>query len=106
MGLTVSQRQAVTRTIARRYKRSDRVGEGVILDELCDTAAELLAMSAATMDRRLGGDRAKMALRGRSHTKPGHSNSHGQLIMRLSAQRSGHPRGHAVASEAERHRPD
>ncbi len=28
-------------------------------------------MSAATMDRRLAGDRAKMALRGRSHTKPG-----------------------------------
>ena len=36
-----------------------------------DTAAELLAMSAATMNRRLAGDRAKMALRGRSHTKPG-----------------------------------
>ncbi len=35
MGLTVSQRQAVTKTIARRYMRSDRAGKGVILDELC-----------------------------------------------------------------------
>ena len=148
MGLTMSQRQAVTKTVATRYKRSDRVGKGVILDELCamtgwhrnharkalrdalrpkvvrertpraprygtevvvalafcwavlggptgkrlapvmselvprlrrfeelditdDTAAELLAMSAATMDRRLAGDRAKMALRGRSRALPG-----------------------------------
>jgi len=31
----------------------------------------LVTMSAATMDRRLAPDRAKMALRGRSHTKPG-----------------------------------
>ncbi len=37
MGLTMSQRQAVTRTIATRYKRSDRAGKGVILDELCAT---------------------------------------------------------------------
>lgn len=35
MGLTVSQRQAVTKSITRRYKRSDRAGKGVILDELC-----------------------------------------------------------------------
>jgi len=35
------------------------------------TAALLVAMSPATMDRRLAGDRAKMVLRGRSHTKPG-----------------------------------
>ena len=36
-----------------------------------DTERALIAMSAATMDRRLGPDRAKMALKGRSHTKPG-----------------------------------
>ena len=34
-------------------------------------AALLVAMSAATIDRRLAGDRAKMMPRGRSHTKPG-----------------------------------
>lgn len=35
------------------------------------TEQSLIAMSAATMDRRLKVDRAKMALKGRSHTKPG-----------------------------------
>ena len=34
-------------------------------------AALLVAMSAATIDRRLAGERAKMMPRGRSHTKPG-----------------------------------
>ena len=34
-------------------------------------AALLVAMSAATIDRRLAGERAKMVARGRSHTKPG-----------------------------------
>ena len=34
-------------------------------------AASLVAMSAATIDRRLAGERAKMVVRGRSHTKPG-----------------------------------
>jgi hypothetical protein len=148
MGLTVSQRRAVTKAIATRYKRADKAARGVILDELCattgwhrsharkalaaalrprvvrarqprtprydtdvvvalafcwavlgaptgkrlapvmgelvprlrrfeeldvseETAALLVGMSAATMDRRLAGDRAKMVLRGRSHTKPG-----------------------------------
>lgn len=35
------------------------------------TAGLLVTMSAATMDRQLAPGRAKMALRGRSHTKPG-----------------------------------
>jgi len=45
-----------------------RFGE---LDIDDDIAAALSAMSPATMDRRLGPDRAAMTLRGRSHTKPG-----------------------------------
>ena len=149
MGLTMSQRRAVTKAIATRYKRAGKSAKGVILDELCattgwhrnharkalasalkpkivkparaprtpkydadtvvalgfcwavlgaptgkrlapmmgelvprlrrfeelkiadDTAAALVAMSAATMDRRLAQDRAKLTLKGRSHTKPG-----------------------------------
>src|SRR5680860_899140 len=84
MGLTMGQRQAVTKTIAMRYRRGSRAGKGAILVELCATlrrfgeldiddevAAALVVMSAATMDRRLAADRAAMSLRGRSHTKPG-----------------------------------
>src|SRR5664280_1460380 len=149
MGLTMSQRRAVSKTIATRYKRADKAAKGVILDELCatagwhrnharkvlaaelkptivkparrartpkydtdtvvalrfcwavlgaptgkrlapmmgelvptlrrfeeltlteETAAALVAMSATTMDRRLAQDRARLTLRGRSHTKPG-----------------------------------
>ncbi len=37
MGLTMSQRRAVTKAIATRYKRADRAAKGVILDELCAT---------------------------------------------------------------------
>jgi len=37
MGLTVSQRQAVTKAIAVRYQRAGRAAKGVILDELCAT---------------------------------------------------------------------
>lgn len=45
-----------------------RFGE-LTIDE--DTAALLVAMSAATIDRRLAGERTKHQLTGRSHTKPG-----------------------------------
>ena len=149
MGLTMSQRKAVTKAVATRYRRASKAGKGLILDELCATtgwhrnharkalsaalkpelvrparrpcppvygpevitalgfcwavmgapagkrmapflgelvprlracgelditdasAALLVAMSAATLDRRLAPDRAKLLPRGRSHTKPG-----------------------------------
>jgi hypothetical protein len=45
-----------------------RHGELVISDQV---AARLVAMSAATIDRRLAPDRAGLDLRGISHTKPG-----------------------------------
>jgi hypothetical protein len=148
MGLTMGQRQAVTKAIATRYRRAGKADKGKILDELCATtgwhrsharkalvqalrpklvrpraarpptygpevvvalrfcwavlgaptgkrlapvlqdlvarlrwfeelqisdatAALLVAMSPATIDRRLAPDRAALAVRGRSHTKPG-----------------------------------
>lgn len=37
MGLSMSQRKAVTKTIATRYARADKGTKGVILDELCAT---------------------------------------------------------------------
>ena len=148
MGLTMSQRKAVTKTLATRYKRADKAGKGRILDEVCamtgwhrnharkalnaalrpkvvkprpprppkygpkviaalifcwavlgmpagkrlapmlpalvavlrrfgeldideHTAALLVAMSAATIDRRLASERRRHELKGRGHTKPG-----------------------------------
>jgi transposase InsO family protein len=41
------------------------------LDLTDEEAALLMRMSAATIDRRLAGERARMMPRGRSHTKPG-----------------------------------
>ena len=41
----------------------------LVIDE--DTAALLVSMSAATIDRRLAGERAKHQLKGRCTTKPG-----------------------------------
>jgi hypothetical protein len=49
-------------------ERLRRVGE-LHLDDV--TAARLAGMSAATIDRRLAADRAKLSPRGRSPTKPG-----------------------------------
>ncbi|WP_404436629.1 integrase [Microbacterium aerolatum] len=48
--------------------RLRRLGELNVDDE---TAALLLRIAPATIDRRLAADRAKLTLRGRSHTKPG-----------------------------------
>jgi hypothetical protein len=48
--------------------RSRRFGELEVDDE---TAALLVRIAPATIDRRLAADRAKLVMRGRSHTKPG-----------------------------------
>jgi hypothetical protein len=37
MGLTMSQRQAVTKAIATRYRRASPADKGAVLDELCAT---------------------------------------------------------------------
>jgi hypothetical protein len=171
MGLTMSERRAVTKAVAARYERAGKVGKGAILDELTattgwhhsharnrpysawwsrgagalrprvvrpgkaraptddaktvlalrfcwavlgaptgkrlapvmgelvptlrrfaelevddQTALALTSMSAATMDRRLAQDRAAMALKGRSRTKPG-SLLKAQIPIRTWAQR-------------------
>jgi hypothetical protein len=48
-----------------------RCGASGELDVSDEVAGALVVMSTATMDRRLGPDRAAMTLRGGSHTKPG-----------------------------------
>jgi len=50
---------------------TDRLRAGGELDVSGEVAAKLGAMSAATIDRRLAGERARLQLRGRSGTKPG-----------------------------------
>jgi hypothetical protein len=148
-GLTMSQRQAVTKQTAKRYRAASKAGKAVILDELCATtgwhrdharkalrtalrpeparaprrprpplygeevlaplrkvwavmdapagkrlapflpeivgrlracgelaiteevAGKLTGMSAATIDRRLAGERKRLAIKARSGTKPG-----------------------------------
>jgi len=54
--------------MAELVPRLRRFQELVITD---DAEPALLAMSPATMDRRLAPDRAKLLVRGRSRTKPG-----------------------------------
>jgi len=54
--------------MAELVPRLRRFDELDITDQM---QAALIVMSPATMDRRLAADRAKMTLRGRSHTKPG-----------------------------------
>ena len=44
------------------------VGELKVTDDVRD---RLVSISAATIDRRLAGDRARLRLKGRSGTKPG-----------------------------------
>jgi hypothetical protein len=58
--------------------------------DLTDTEAALLCkMSAATIDRRLAADRARLTPRGRSHTKPG-SLLKSQIPIRTWAEWDGH----------------
>jgi len=54
--------------LADLVARLRRFGELEVSDEI---AALMVVMSAATIDRRLAPDRANLALRGRSRTKPG-----------------------------------
>jgi hypothetical protein len=86
MGLTMSQRKAVTLIKARAYARGTRSEKIRILDELVDLtvllpdgeldlseeeAGLLMRMSARTIDRWLGPGRSELVPRGRSHTRPG-----------------------------------
>ena len=162
MGLTLTQRRAITEMAATRYQAASKCGKGVILDELCantgwhrsharkalkaastpavvtmrsarpvkygpeviaalticwtvlgmpagkrlapmltelvavlrhfrelvisdETAALLVAMSAATIDRRLADERARCKIKGRVGTKPG-SLLRSQIPVRTWAQ--------------------
>ena len=87
MELTMTQRQAVTRALVKCWavlrapagKRLPPMLSVLVpllrrdneLDLTDVEAALLVRMSAATIDRRLAPERAKLLARGRSHTKPG-----------------------------------
>jgi len=70
----LSQRKAVTKAVATRYRRANRSRkkprDGTDLDVSDEVAAALVVMSPATMNRRLAADRAAMTLPGRGHTEP------------------------------------
>ena len=61
----MSQRRAVTKTTAARYKRSKWGAKKIILDELCAITP------VASRPCPQGAARGKLDSRGRSHTKPG-----------------------------------
>ena len=61
----MSQRKAVTRATATGYPSASKTAKAVIVDKVW------AVMNAATIDRRLAGERKRLELRGRSGTKPG-----------------------------------
>lgn len=67
--------------MAELVPRLRRFDELIVTDEV---ATALVAMSPATMDRRLAPDRARLVGKGRSHTKPG-SLLKDQIPIRLGA---------------------
>ena len=50
----MAERKAVTKTIATRYKRADKVGKARILDELCATTGGIAITPARRCARRCG----------------------------------------------------
>lgn len=49
MGLSMSERKAVTKAMATRYARGTRAEKGAILDELCALTVGLAVMPAALL---------------------------------------------------------
>ena len=95
MGLTMSEKRAITREVARRYRKARKKEKGGMLNEFVaitsynrnyaawilrnwhrditiDPAVreKILEMSAATIDRLLKGEREKWQVKGKSTTKP------------------------------------
>jgi len=77
IGLTMVQRQAVTKTNATRYKRADKTGKGLILDELCATTgwhrnhARKATHAGADASAGPAAGAAAAGLRGRCHCRAG-----------------------------------